>query len=100
MGGRTRRMTPVKTSITSTQSPAARFEAVSGMIARGEIDAADARRLLDMGEMPLDAGAQKFFAELYTESRRPSYGDHSREFIRQILLRAEERGLYVPPLNP
>ncbi len=48
-------------------------------------------------EPPQESKAQAFFARLLDETRRPSYGDAQRDFIRNLVLRAQEAGLYEPP---
>ncbi len=40
--------------------------------------------------------SQAFFAQLAAESLRPSYGGQERDFIRSLLIRAEESKLYDP----
>lgn len=40
--------------------------------------------------------AQKFFHDLYVAARSPGYGDHHRQFVTNLLLRATEAGLYSP----
>ena len=40
--------------------------------------------------------AQKFFAELAAEARKPHYGGQSREWMQALLIRAETEGLYTP----
>lgn len=39
---------------------------------------------------------QSFFAELANQVTRPGYGVQAADVIREVLLRARERGLYVP----
>jgi hypothetical protein len=39
---------------------------------------------------------QSFFAELADQVKRPGYGAQAADGIREVLLRARERGLYVP----
>ncbi len=46
-------------------------------------------------QQPADR-AQEFFAALAAETRRPSFGDKDREFVRNLLLRAQEAGLFDP----
>lgn len=41
--------------------------------------------------------AQKFFEKIYTETLRPHFGDKEREFVRNLLLRAQEARIYHPP---
>ena len=43
--------------------------------------------------------AQRFFAVLAAEMRRPSFGEQSAGIIRALLLRAEEASLYSPTLE-
>ena len=40
--------------------------------------------------------SQQFFARLAAEMRRPSFGERDREVVKNILLRAQEAGLYRP----
>lgn len=39
---------------------------------------------------------QKFFHDLYVAARSPGYGDQHRAFVANLLLRAQEAGLYTP----
>lgn len=39
---------------------------------------------------------QTFFESLALEIRRPAVGEHYREYTRQLLMRAQELGLYQP----
>lgn len=41
--------------------------------------------------------AQLFFEELANETRKPHFGDQAREWVRALLLRAQEADLYRPP---
>lgn len=43
--------------------------------------------------------SQKFFSGLSAETRRPSFGEREREFIKVLLIRAEEAGIYNPRLE-
>ena len=43
--------------------------------------------------------AQTFFAAISAETRRPSFGDRDREFVKNLLLRAQEAGLFDPSLE-
>ena len=40
--------------------------------------------------------AQRFFAELAAEARKPHYGGQSREWMHALLVRAETAGIYTP----
>lgn len=40
--------------------------------------------------------AQKFFADLHAETLKPHFGEHQKHFVRALLLRAQESGLYTP----
>lgn len=40
--------------------------------------------------------SQKFFELLAKEARSPHYGGQAREFVANLLIRAEEAGLYQP----
>ena len=42
--------------------------------------------------------SQAFFSGLAAEIRKPSYGDQHREFVRALLIRAQEAELYSPEL--
>lgn len=46
------------------------------------------------------ANAQAFFSQLAAEIRRPSYGVMQKDFVENLLKRAQEAGLYVPPETP
>jgi hypothetical protein len=43
--------------------------------------------------------AQAFFATLAAESRRPSFGEMQSGWTRNLLLRAQEAGLFDPTLE-
>ena len=43
--------------------------------------------------------AQRFFAELAAEMRKPHFGEAFREYQRALLTRAQEANLYTPE-NP
>lgn len=49
-----------------------------------------------MSEDAFEAQVQQFFDSLLTETRKPHYGHHAREVIQQLLLRAQEAGIYQP----
>jgi hypothetical protein len=40
--------------------------------------------------------AQGFFADLDRETRSPHFGEHHKTFVRALLLRAQEAGLFTP----
>jgi hypothetical protein len=40
--------------------------------------------------------AQKFFADIAAEMRKPHFGERGRELMAAILVRAEEAKLYTP----
>ena len=42
------------------------------------------------------AKAQRFFASLAAEMRKPSFGEQSQSLMRALLLRAQEAQLYRP----
>lgn len=44
----------------------------------------------------LDARLHRFFGEMKAETMRGSCGDHYRDFVRGLLLRAQGAGLYDP----
>ena len=46
---------------------------------------------------PIAIRVQTFFANLSAETRRPSFGDRDREYVKNLLLRAQEAGLFYPP---
>ena len=39
---------------------------------------------------------QQFFASLASAARNPGTGEHYREFVKHLLLRAQEAQLYTP----
>lgn len=47
-------------------------------------------------ETPKADVAQAFFASMAVEIRRPGVGDNFKVYTRQLLLRAQELGLYKP----
>jgi hypothetical protein len=40
--------------------------------------------------------SQAFFAELAAETRKPHYGEMQSGWVKALLVRAQERGLYKP----
>lgn len=42
------------------------------------------------------ADAHLFFENLRVAARSPGYGDHHRQFVTSLLLRAQEAGLFTP----
>lgn len=74
-------------------TPGDKMEAVRAMYEKGDLTAADARAVLDAGATER---AQKFFRDLFVAARSPGYGDHHRQFVANLLLRATEAGIYVP----
>lgn len=42
------------------------------------------------------AATQAFFASLADEMRKPHFGEHAKQFTRNLLIRAEEADLYHP----
>ncbi len=39
---------------------------------------------------------QKFFEQLRDAARAPAYGDHHKQFVANILIRAQEAGIFAP----
>jgi hypothetical protein len=55
--------------------------------------------VVDIGAAPERAKSQAFFAELANEMRKPHYGEQQAGWMRSLLTRAQERGLYDPKEN-
>ncbi len=40
---------------------------------------------------------KRFFSDLYAETKKPHYGEHAKGVIAQLLLRAQEAGVFHQP---
>ena len=58
----------------------------------------EAKDLPIVTEPPIDwwVRSHNFFAQMATESRRSSFGIFEKDFIKALLIRAQEAGLYDP----
>jgi hypothetical protein len=50
-------------------------------------------------ELSTRTKAQRFFAQLALEARKPSFGEQAAGWTRSLLIRAEEAGLFDPKLE-
>lgn len=76
------------------QTPPDKIEIIRSMYEQGLLTADDLRRVVNDDSA---ARAQKFFADIGAETRKASFGEMARGWTQNLLIRAEEAGLYVPP---
>lgn len=71
----------------------AKSESIQQLDAAGMIDAPAIAKVLGLEDFN---PAQKFFESMLAESKKSHCGEHFQQYTRNLLVRAQEAGIYKP----